>query len=258
MVKKTRLPTWEDLINLSNQLNDAGVEYVLIGGFAMALHGYERATKDIDFLLASNAENIERLTKVLRTNVLTKGGFEEGVHHSLLRGISTAVSDEILVDLLFVAADHRFEQLREHIIVKEHEGIKVHVMDLDGLLITKRTTRQSDVADRLKIEAALNKVNEFSKEHVTELARKLIGNVTVTRTDTIRGNYDGAVVAINLRHIAQEIGGVEIVIHGKKRLAELIAIAVGDVINVRYSNKEATISLRDLPLPTGDKQGVKS
>lgn len=46
-------------------LNDAGVEYVVIGGFALAPHGVVRATKDVDIVPDPSAENLERLAHLL-------------------------------------------------------------------------------------------------------------------------------------------------------------------------------------------------
>jgi hypothetical protein len=46
-------------------LREYEVEFVLIGGFAVGLHGYVRATKDIDIVLAPNPENLSRLWNAL-------------------------------------------------------------------------------------------------------------------------------------------------------------------------------------------------
>jgi len=46
-------------------LNQAGVEYVLIGGFAVVIHGYERLTGDLDICYARSRENVKRLADVL-------------------------------------------------------------------------------------------------------------------------------------------------------------------------------------------------
>jgi predicted nucleotidyltransferase len=45
-----RPPEIEDVARLGRALNEAGARYLLIGGFAVVAHGYERATKDIDLL----------------------------------------------------------------------------------------------------------------------------------------------------------------------------------------------------------------
>ena len=47
-------------------LNDKGVEYLLIGGYAVAYYGYPRATNDIDIWIAVNPQNAERVVSALR------------------------------------------------------------------------------------------------------------------------------------------------------------------------------------------------
>jgi len=47
-------------------LVDANVRFVVIGGYAVAAHGYERATRDVDIVFATDLENCERFAAVLR------------------------------------------------------------------------------------------------------------------------------------------------------------------------------------------------
>jgi hypothetical protein len=47
-------------------LDDAGVDYILIGGLAVGAHGFPRATKDLDIVPAPDAANLERLAALLR------------------------------------------------------------------------------------------------------------------------------------------------------------------------------------------------
>lgn len=47
-------------------LHEEGVRYVLVGGIAVNLHGVERATGDVDLLLALDAENLGRFYRVAR------------------------------------------------------------------------------------------------------------------------------------------------------------------------------------------------
>jgi len=46
-------------------LNDAGVEFVIIGGVAMGLQGSAHLTRDIDFCYARTVKNMERLSAAL-------------------------------------------------------------------------------------------------------------------------------------------------------------------------------------------------
>lgn len=47
------------------ELGRAKVEYVLVGGYAVAFHGRPHATKDIDLVLRGTAENLERTASAL-------------------------------------------------------------------------------------------------------------------------------------------------------------------------------------------------
>ena len=60
-----RQPNQSDLLRLAQALATFDVEYVLIGGVAMALHGFVRMTKDIDLLLPVDPANNSRLLRAL-------------------------------------------------------------------------------------------------------------------------------------------------------------------------------------------------
>ena len=55
----------KDLREFIELLNSAGVEYLLVGGHAVAFHGYPRFTADIDFFVAVSPENARRIEQVL-------------------------------------------------------------------------------------------------------------------------------------------------------------------------------------------------
>lgn len=50
-------PTFEKLLVI---LADGGVEFVIVGGVAVTLHGYVRLTEDVDILIESSPSNIQR------------------------------------------------------------------------------------------------------------------------------------------------------------------------------------------------------
>ncbi len=49
-----------ELLKIVRCLNEAGIDYGLIGGLAVAVHGYVRATKDIDILILHDALSAAR------------------------------------------------------------------------------------------------------------------------------------------------------------------------------------------------------
>ena len=56
----------EDLfLTLLRRFQDEGVRYVLVGGQAVRLNGFLRATEDVDLLLESSRANGERVIKAL-------------------------------------------------------------------------------------------------------------------------------------------------------------------------------------------------
>jgi hypothetical protein len=55
-----------DIQGILEQLAEAGVEYIVIGGVAVGYHGYVRATKDLDIVPAPDRQNLARLAGVLR------------------------------------------------------------------------------------------------------------------------------------------------------------------------------------------------
>ena len=60
----TRLPT--DFAEFLRSLRSNGVEYLLVGGYAVGLYGYPRATADIDVWVRRTPENARRVVAAIR------------------------------------------------------------------------------------------------------------------------------------------------------------------------------------------------
>ena len=54
-----------DFKEFAELLNARGVEYLVVGGYALAAHGHPRYTGDIDFWVRHTPDNIERLLSAL-------------------------------------------------------------------------------------------------------------------------------------------------------------------------------------------------
>ena len=61
----SRAPQLENLLNPCKALNAEDVRYVLVGGLAVTLHGFVRATKYIELLVDASAGNIRRLKRAV-------------------------------------------------------------------------------------------------------------------------------------------------------------------------------------------------
>lgn len=49
-----------DLIDLLTEFASSGVEYLIVGGWAVGIHGEPRYTKDLDLLIGGSEENARR------------------------------------------------------------------------------------------------------------------------------------------------------------------------------------------------------
>ncbi|TAG25865.1 MAG: hypothetical protein EAZ37_11300 [Burkholderiales bacterium] len=129
----------------------------MIGGMAVGLHGFVRATKDIDLLLPVNAHNNRLLMTALEQLVGSSSPALQQLRLDWMdKGHSTALEDRLAIDLLYVAADQSFEQLQQHIIRVSVGDAQISVLNVDGLIKTKLTSRDSDTADRIKLERLRN------------------------------------------------------------------------------------------------------
>jgi hypothetical protein len=55
----------QDFKEFIQSLNDNGVRYLVIGGYAVAFHGYPRYTRDIDIWIEMSPDNAARIVRAL-------------------------------------------------------------------------------------------------------------------------------------------------------------------------------------------------
>lgn len=58
-------PVHDDFRDFLKLLNEAKIEYLIVGGYAVAHHGYERPTLDIDIWIATSQDNARQVMRVL-------------------------------------------------------------------------------------------------------------------------------------------------------------------------------------------------
>jgi hypothetical protein len=66
VVISPRLDPLDDALRVIASLNEAGVDYVVVGGVALNVHGLIRATEDLDIFIRPDAQNVARLRQALR------------------------------------------------------------------------------------------------------------------------------------------------------------------------------------------------
>lgn len=148
-----RPATLQDLKTIVQSLDRHGVPYLLLGGYALAAHGYKRATEDIDLMFQASPEIGARVREALL--VLPDKASRHIDPAWFAEGDNIRVGDEIVVDIMLNANGLVFDELVRYAQVLDVEGTPIRTVSLEGLLLTKRTMRAKDALDCAVIEHAL-------------------------------------------------------------------------------------------------------
>ncbi len=158
MQEYSRPATLDDLKTLIRSLNEQGADYLLIGGYALFAHGYHRATTDIDVLVPATRRAGEQIKKALM--VLPDQAAKDIDPAWFDEGENIRVADAFVVDVMLNACGETYDTLKCYAETVDLDGIPIRTVNLEGLLRTKQTTRDKDIADRIVLERALKSFRE--------------------------------------------------------------------------------------------------
>jgi hypothetical protein len=137
----------QDFKEFIQSLNDNQVRYLVIGGYAVAFHGYPRYTKDIDIWVEMSQENAANLIKAL----------EQFGFGSLNLQVSDFLDpDQVIqlgyppsrIDLLTTPSGVTFETCFASRVEVPFEDLTVNFIDLENLKQNKKASgRLQDLAD---------------------------------------------------------------------------------------------------------------
>jgi predicted nucleotidyltransferase len=135
-------------------LLEENVRFLLVGAYAVAVHGFPRATKDIDFFVWATPENAANLMRALTKFGAPLDDVSESDFSS--EGIIFQIGNSPRrIDIITNISGVKFEQAyanRKAILI---EGIEVPVISLQDLIANKRASgRKQDLADIEKLESA--------------------------------------------------------------------------------------------------------
>ncbi len=146
-----------DLREFIGLLNSLAIDYVIVGGHAVAFHGYPRFTGDIDFLVRPTRDNAERLLQALLSF-----GFSEIslTPEDLVRpgNVVQLGHPPNRIDLLTSISGVEFEEAWAGRVKTELDGVPVSLLGWDALLKNKKASgRDKDAADAKKLRAIASK-----------------------------------------------------------------------------------------------------
>ncbi|MDM8555859.1 hypothetical protein QUF75_14095 [Desulfococcaceae bacterium HSG7] len=146
----------EDYKDMLLALSDEKVRYLLVGAYALAAHGYPRATMDIDIWVMPSPQNADAVMRALRRfgaplHNLTKEDLQKD---GTIFQIGVAPRR---IDIITTASGLRFEEAFSRSLSVNIEGIKVHIPSIDDLICNKRASgRTKDLADAEALEYLKN------------------------------------------------------------------------------------------------------
>ncbi len=161
MEEYCRPATLEDFKTLIASLNQQGVDYLLIGGYALFAHGYHRATTDIVVLVPATVDAGRNGRAALRVRPDQAGKDIDPAWVS--EGENIRVADAFVVDIMLNACGETYETLKQYSETVDLDGLSIRTVNLEGLLRTKQTMRDKDVVDRAILERALEVLKDQVK-----------------------------------------------------------------------------------------------
>jgi hypothetical protein len=150
-------------------LTGAGVDFVVIGGVAVGVHGFVRATEDLDVVPAPESENLDRLARVLGDLEAVQVGvgnfapeefpYDPTDPHQLAEGanfrLDTSLGPlDIMQWVAGVPADHAYAELASRAIRVKFRDIDVRVCGLEDLRAMKHAAgRPQDLRDLERLQS---------------------------------------------------------------------------------------------------------
>jgi predicted nucleotidyltransferase len=128
-------------------LNDQGIEYLIVGGYAVSHYGYVRYTGDLDIYVALSKENAEKLTRAFRDFGFNMA--EVSPELFLNKGRIVRIGNEPMrLEILNEIDGVDFVDCYSHRNEIHIGGLKANVISLAHLLQNKRASgRPKDLAD---------------------------------------------------------------------------------------------------------------
>jgi predicted nucleotidyltransferase len=141
------IPLPRDFQDFLKLLNEGRIRYVVIGGYAVAYHGYVRYTGDLDIFVEISEANAVKLVSALRAFGFELPKLKPALFLKKGRIIRLG-SEPMRLEILNEIDGVSFEECFRHRRRSRIAGLSINFIDLPRLLKNKRASgRQKDLAD---------------------------------------------------------------------------------------------------------------
>lgn len=141
----------QDFSDFIEALNKANVEYVLVGGFAVIFHGYNRTTGDLDIWVNPTKENYRRLKIAFSTFGMSLFDMtEEKFLDSVQYDVFTFGRPPVCIEILTSVKGLHFEETIANASLQKMDNVEVRVVDIRDLISAKKAANRFKDKDDLE------------------------------------------------------------------------------------------------------------
>lgn len=139
----------DDFRDFLSALNKNEVRYILVGGFAVILHGYPRTTGDMDIWVERSPENYQRIKKAfLEFGMSVFDMTEENFLSHPNWDVFTYGIPPVAIDLMIQVKGLDFETCFANAVLFEDDNVKIRTIHRNDLLKAKKQAgRAKDITD---------------------------------------------------------------------------------------------------------------
>jgi hypothetical protein len=145
----------QEILNFWKQLQECNVQYIMVGGYATNLHGYQRFTGDLDIWLKDTLENRKQLRKAFISCKM--GDFPMVEYMQFVPGwtefyLNNGLRLDILIDMKGLEG-YTFEECLQMASIAAIENVNIPFLHINQLIENKRVVnRPKDQLDVLALE----------------------------------------------------------------------------------------------------------
>ena len=141
----------EDFQEFIESLNKHKVEYILVGGYAVIVHGYSRTTGDLDIWVNPSLDNFENLIKAcndfgLMLDDLTEYNFLDNKNIDVF----TFGRPPVSIDIMKNVKGLEFKETYKNSIIVDIDGVSARVIHKNQLTVAKKASNRPKDQDDIE------------------------------------------------------------------------------------------------------------
>ena len=149
----------QDFKEFVGLLNELGVEHLIVGGYAVGVHGHPRYTGDLDIWIASTPENAARILAAVERFGFDQLGItvDDFIHEERVLQLG---QPPFRIDVLTSIDGVRFADCYPNRLEIDYEGVRASFIGLEDLRRNKKASgRLKDLADLDELERGGDSLN---------------------------------------------------------------------------------------------------